>query len=191
MRHVDGATTTDAPTPQRIHLFGASGSGTTTLGEELARRLGVLHLDTDRFYWKPTEPPFLESHPAEERIRAIDTEIGDRSSWVLSGSLCSWGDPLIERFTLAIFLQLDPVVRLERLRLRERERYGVRIDRSGEMYEQHREFMAWAESYDHALAPVRSRDLHERWMKQLSCPVMRLNSKLDCRTLADRVLDAL
>ena len=34
----------------RIHLFGASGSGTTTLGVALAERLAIAHFDSDNFY---------------------------------------------------------------------------------------------------------------------------------------------
>jgi predicted kinase len=34
-------------TARRLHLLGASGSGTTTLGRALAQRLGCPHFDTD------------------------------------------------------------------------------------------------------------------------------------------------
>ena len=41
-----------------IHIFGASGSGTTTLAEKISRELGYFHLDTDDYFWLPTDPPF-------------------------------------------------------------------------------------------------------------------------------------
>lgn len=44
----------------RIHIFGASGSGTSTLGRAVAARLGYAFLDADDFYWLPTDPPFRE-----------------------------------------------------------------------------------------------------------------------------------
>ena len=59
---------------------------------------------------------------------------------------------------------------------RERDRYGDRIKPGSDMHDQHLEFISWAESYDTASAPVRSLDLHETWMKQLNCPVLRLDS---------------
>jgi adenylate kinase family enzyme len=37
-------------TAKRIHLIGASGSGTTTLGRALAQRLGYPHFDTDHYF---------------------------------------------------------------------------------------------------------------------------------------------
>ena len=51
----------------RIHILGASGSGTSTLGSALARRLGVPHANSDSFYWLPTDPPYTTPRPAEER----------------------------------------------------------------------------------------------------------------------------
>jgi len=42
---------------QRIHILGASGSGTTTLGRALAERLQYPHFETDDYFWLPTAPP--------------------------------------------------------------------------------------------------------------------------------------
>ncbi len=42
----------------RIHIFGAAGSGTSTLGSHLAREIGGCHLDADSYYWHKSEPPF-------------------------------------------------------------------------------------------------------------------------------------
>ncbi|WZB64776.1 hypothetical protein WJ971_17465 [Achromobacter xylosoxidans] len=47
----------------RIHLFGASGCGATTLGAALGQRLGVPHLEADDYYWLPTDPPFTDKYP--------------------------------------------------------------------------------------------------------------------------------
>ena len=47
----------------RIHLFGASGCGATTLGAVLGERLDVPHLEADNYYWVPTDPPFTDKYP--------------------------------------------------------------------------------------------------------------------------------
>src|SRR5512146_3520315 len=92
---------------QGLHILGASGSGTTTLGAALAKRLAMQHLDTDDFLWYPTEPKFQQTRPAAERLRLLDRAM-DRATagWVLSGSLAGWGDPWVDRFDLALFLSL-------------------------------------------------------------------------------------
>lgn len=171
----------------KIHIFGASGSGATTLGAALAAAAGIRHLDTDDYYWKQTDPPFVEKIDPAVRITNIRNDVRDLGGWVLSSSLCSWGDPLISDFTLVVFLHLDQSVRMQRLRARENQRYGGRIAPSGDMYAQHMAFMAWAESYDSAKSPVRSYDLHTKWMRQLHCPILRLDSELSPGTLVEAV----
>jgi len=174
--------------PHRIHIFGASGSGTTTLGAALARRLAALHLDVDRFYWLPTDPPFTHKRPPAVRLAMLRHEMAAHNAWVLSGSLCGWGDALCERFTLAVFLRLDSSLRMARLLQREQLRYGDRIAPGGAMHANHCEFMAWAASYDSAVAPIRSLDLHDRWLAQLCCPVLTLDAQSSVENLVDEII---
>ena len=44
--------------------------------------------------------------------------------WVLSGSLSGWGDPLVPKFDLVVFLFVPNEVQMQRLRAREIQRYG-------------------------------------------------------------------
>ena len=55
-----------------IHIFGASGCGTTTLGAAVAEKLALPHFDVDDFYWRPTDPPFVEKHQPAQRIADLD-----------------------------------------------------------------------------------------------------------------------
>ena len=172
----------------RIHIFGASGSGTSTLGAALSDELVIPHLDTDQYYWQKTNPPFIKKNAPERRIEMIRLDTQDEDRWILSGSLCSWGDSLLDDFTLAVFLHLDPSIRIRRLRDREQRRYGDRIAPNGDMHQKHIEFMSWAVSYDSARAPIRSLHLHESWMKRLRCPVLRLDSNQPGEVLIREVL---
>jgi adenylate kinase family enzyme len=162
---------------KRIHLVGASGSGTTTLGRVLAERLGVPHFDTDTYFWLPTDPPFREQRPVPDRIAMLSADLDQSDAWVLSGSLVGWGDVLAPRFDLVIFLWVPPDLRLARLRARERERYGTAIEPGGSMHEGSTAFMAWAAGYDDDNFQGRSRRVHERWLAQFSCPVVRLEGE--------------
>jgi adenylate kinase family enzyme len=177
---------------ERIHVVGASGSGTTSLAAAVARTLGVPHFDTDEFYWVKTNPPFREKRPIPERLellgRALD-EAGD--SWVLSGSLAGWGDPLVPRFDLVVFLTLDRDVRMARLRAREVIRYGAaRVRAGGDLAEATEDFLAWAARYDDAGPEQRSRVGHEAWLALLPCPVLRLDSSAPIEELCRQVIDA-
>ena len=171
--------------PLRVHLVGASGSGTTTLGRALAAQLALPHLDTDDFFWLPSDPPFQHVRDRAERQARLGTALDASPGWVLSGSLCGWGDAFIPRFDLVVFLWVPPAVRIARLRTRERERYGVAIEPGGQMHEQSCQFIAWASGYDEGLdVPERCRRLHEEWLATLPCPVVRLE---DTASVAERL----
>jgi hypothetical protein len=93
-------------------------------------------------------------------------------AWVLSGSLCGWGDGAISLFELVVFLAIPPDIRMARLRRREHKRFGERILPGGDMYEQSQAFLAWAASYDSGGIDIRSRQLHEQWLGTLPCPIL-------------------
>jgi adenylate kinase family enzyme len=162
--------------PARIHVFGASGSGTTTLAEALAATHGHRHLDTDDFFWLPTDPPYRQTSPRERRLELLSNALSESPSWVLSGSLCGWGDPLIPEFDLVVFLVVPSAIRLARLRAREVRRYGAEaIASEGALHQAHIEFIDWAGRYDTGGPEMRSRALHEAWLSSLPCLALRLD----------------
>lgn len=159
-----------------IHIAGAAGAGTTTLGMALAERLNVTFFDSDYFYWQQTENPFTVARPKAERIRLLQEQTAGLEGWVLSGSVCGWGDPMISHFTHVVFLRLAPDVRLHRLRLREVQRYGDQVREGGSRHENSVAFLAWAARYDDGDHSLRSLRRHETWLKTLTCPVVRLDA---------------
>ena len=174
-----------------IHIFGASGSGTSTLGRALAEKTGFRFMDTDDYYWLPAEPMYTLKRPIPERLALMARDLDECSDAVLSGSLAGWGDPLIPRFTLAVRLVTPTPVRMERLKQREYARYGRRILPGGDLFEQSQAFLAWAAQYDDGLPPLRSRALHDLWQQKLSCPLLTLDGTLSLDKLAEAVLQKL
>ena len=156
---------------RKIHIMGASGSGTSTLGEALANVLPHTHLDTDDYFWINK---FTEPRPVPERREMLKEELLQSEQWILSGSLVGWGDYFTPYFDLVIFLWIPPDVRLARLKQRELERYGAEALAGGSLYEQSQTFLKWAALYDHAGTEVRSKTLHEQWLAELSCPILRI-----------------
>jgi len=177
--------------PVRIHIFGASGAGTTTLGRAIADRLDVRFFDSDDYFWERSEPPFTVQRPREERTALLLGDVLDASEWVLSGSMIGWGDALVGTFTLAVYLRIDPDLRMQRLSARERLRYGARVEAGGDMHEQSKTFLEWASRYDTAGLEQRSAMLHEFWMKALPCRLLRIEHNAPVSEWAGVVLDAL
>lgn len=118
----------------------------------------------------------------------IETRIKDQNSWVLSGSLCSWGDPLVPNFTHVIFLQTTWKIREQRLLARERSRYGMGIFSSdtpqGTIC---REFIEWAGRYDAAGLEQRSLKSHTAWLNTLPDHITLI--ELDGSEPLDRLVD--
>jgi adenylate kinase family enzyme len=172
----------------RVHIVGASGSGTTTLGRALAERLDCPHFDTDDYFWQPSDPPFQHIRERAERQSLLGASLDGAAGWVLSGSLCGWGDVFIPRFELVVFLWVPPEVRLARLRARERRRYGAAIDPGAPLHARFEAFMAWAAGYDERLeVPERCRRLHEDWLTALPCPVVRLEDTASIQERLGRI----
>ena len=158
-----------------IHIFGASGSGTTTLGQKICEELGYTFMDTDDYFWMPTDPKFTRKRPREERIALMKRDIENAENVVISGSLVDWGDALIPYFTLAIRIEMEQALRIARLEQREKDRFGDCIAPGGDMYRQHLDFIAWAKSYDTGGMNMRSKAKHDAWQKLLSCEILHLD----------------
>ncbi len=171
--------------PHGIIVFGASGSGTTTRGRELARVLGFTHLDIDDYFWQKSDVPFTVVRPREERQAMLLKDIRTYPRFVLSGSAVKWDEPLLPFLVLAVFVLTPTEVRIERLHKRERERFKDRILEGGDMYNNHLEFLQWAEGYDAGDITMRSRAMHEQWMNNCPCPVVRVDGTEDARETAE------
>ncbi|KAK9376671.1 P-loop containing nucleoside triphosphate hydrolase protein [Lipomyces chichibuensis] len=166
-----------------IYILGASGSGKTTLGKALSAYLNIKHEDSDNIYWEPTEAEFTQRRSLIDRERLLREQLNGSQSWVFSGLALSWAVSIEPLYDLVIFLKLDPNVRMERLRLREIERYGDRILQGGDRFEDSAAFLLWAKNYDIS-GPVdqvsrptnATLAIHENWLSKRFCPVLRLDS---------------
>ena len=163
---------------QVIHIYGASGSGTSTIGRYISEKLGYFFMDTDDYFWEQTNPPYTTKRNLFTRIKLMIDDIERYDNVVISGSLVDGGDELIPLFTLAIRVETDTKIRLERLRIREKEKFGTRIDIGGDMYDNHVEFINWAASYDDGGIDIRSKVKHDDWQKQLICPLILVDGSM-------------
>jgi adenylate kinase family enzyme len=175
----------------RIHILGASGSGTSTLGSALARRLEVPHTDSDSLYWLPTDPPYTTPRPTPERQALLLRKLPVTEPWVFSGAATKWAAPLEPHCDLIVFLRLDPALRMARLRQREARRHGVRILPGGDMAAINATFIAWAQAYDTAGSSLRGLATDEAWLADQPAPVLRLDSVAPVEGLVEAVLSRL
>ena len=60
-------------------------------------------------------------------------------------------------------------IRIERVKQREFARFGKRVLKNGDMYEDHQKFITWAARYDTGGLEMRSKVLHDKWLSEISC----------------------
>lgn len=162
----------------KIIVFGACGSGTTTLGKSLARQLVCPHLDADDYFWVRTDPPYQVEQPAEVRNRNLKDAFDECESVVVTGSLYKWGDYWTDAFDLGIFLFLPPEIRMQRLRRRETARYGDLLKTDREYRARSEAFLEWAEKYDDKKFEGKSIALHRKWMSDLQFRILEIDGDL-------------
>lgn len=133
-------------------------------------------MDTDDYFWLPTNPKYTTKRDKVERLELMLKDIQNADNdVVISGSLVGWGDALIPLFTLAIRLEIATDIRIARLRKREKEAFGERIEKGGDMYQIHTEFIEWAREYDTGGVEMRSKAMYDAWQELLQCPQIVLN----------------
>ena len=151
------------------------------MGRALSTQLGISFFDADDYFWLPTEPPYQEKRAPAARLSLILADLTKVPSAVVAGSVMNWGAELEEAFSLVVFLTLDTEIRVARLREREIARFG-RADA---------QFLEWAAQYEEGRMAGRSRALHEKWLSERSCSILRLDGDLSVAERVVRVTEAL
>jgi len=108
----------------RVVVKGGSGSGKTTVAAELARRLGVPHVELDALHHGPN---WQEATP-EELCASVAAVLDDARGWIVDGNYDNkLGTLVLDRAELVVWLDLPLRVKLRRLwrrttrRIRRRE----------------------------------------------------------------------
>ena len=165
----------------RLLITGASGSGTTTLGEAISSEKGWKFVDADDFYWLRTDPPYQAKRDHPTRLNMILTELERNRHAVVSGSIMNWGPALEDSFDLIVFLYLEASIRVQRLKIREERELGT-VDP---------EFLQWASEYDTSPAFGRSLVKHEKWLSDRGSKILRIEGDLSVQQRCELLFGAL
>lgn len=169
-------------------IFGSSGSGQTTLGREVAKRLGFPHFDLDDYLWlRDTEIPFTVTRPRDELTELLMDDISKFPYFVMSGSMDSYNAPFVPLFDLAVLSSAPVETRVERVNARELARFGERILPGGDMFETHKNFLASIRRYDTDGSPCRR--VHEQWAATLPCPVLHIDGTVAIAENVERIVE--
>ncbi len=176
----------------KLHIFGASGSGVTTLGQLLSKKLDLKYFDSDDYFWIKTEPPITHRRNPNARNQLIVKDITETENWILGGSIIHWGNNLFPDFDLVIFLYLAGEIRIERLKKRELERYGNIIYTDEVRAKQFNDFIEWATDYENNTGLAnRTLNAHETWLKHIHNPVLKITENLTLDEKIKLILETL
>jgi adenylate kinase family enzyme len=170
--------------PERILIYGVTGSGKTTVAAALAERTGLpWHSVDDVIGW---EPGWVEVDRAEQRRRAERICAGEH--WILDTAYSHWLDVVLARVQLVVALDYPRAVSLARLV----RRTGVRLVTRRAVCNGNRERLRTAVSRDsiivwHFRSFARNRERIQAWLSDPTGPtVIRLTSpRATRRWLAD------
>lgn len=173
----------------KLHIFGASGAGVTTLGQALSGKLNIPYFDSDQYFWEQSDPPFTIRRNPPERNALLRNDLDLQDHWIMGGSVIHWGEDALPPFDLIVFLWLPPAIRMDRLLRREHERYGDIIHTDPQRKEQTKAFLEWAADYDNDTGiATRTLHAHEQWLKQQTAPILELRGDM---TVNERLIKTL
>lgn len=165
-----------------IHIIGAPGSGTSTLGRLLAQQLGFEFFDADDYHWFTSDPePYRRRRNPDHRRQLLHDDLEGKEKIVLSGSVFGWGDVFLPQFTDIVYLSVSTTTRLERIRAREWQRYGAsRLEAGGDLHIVLHKFLQWAGEYDTTADRIRSKAWEDNWLNTLGADrVIRIGTGLE------------
>ena len=107
---------------RRIAVYGPTGSGKTSLAAEVARRLGLAHVELDAIFWLPD---WEEKPVVEFRADVAATLAGHTGGWVCDGNYSRVRDIVLAEADMVVWLHLPLRVSFWRL-LKRTVRRGLR-----------------------------------------------------------------
>lgn len=150
---------------RKVWVIGASGSGKTTVSAELARRLGVPHVELDALHHGPDW-----AEPDPEQFRATVASEAARDGWVIDGSyLHKLGDLVPRAADTIVWLDLPLPLVVYRLA----SRSAGRLIRRTELWNGNRESIrgvVWGRESLIVWAVARHREYRRTFPAMLSQP---------------------
>ncbi len=150
-----------------IVVVGANGSGKTTFATGLAAALGYTHMDIETYSFYDSAIPYKSPRPREEVQRLLFSDMKKHERFVFSAVNGDFGEEINALYDCVIYMEAPLSVRLERVRQRSFAKFGSRVLKGGDLYEQEQQFLDFV--------ATRTMDKTEMWLKKSSCPILYID----------------
>ncbi|OBS12192.1 hypothetical protein ATE49_06970 [Elizabethkingia miricola] len=172
-----------------IHIFGASGSGVTTLGNYISKKLGWKYLDSDDFFWEKTETLYTVKRDPKSRDAEILKLLKSGESIIFGGSCISWSPEIHSCFDKIVFLFVPPENRMLRVKKREAERYGEKLFTDPVTRKMHDDFIAFCKDYDE-MKGIANRTIkaHRKWLENQTVEITEIYGDFSTIEITEKLL---
>ena len=150
-----------------ICVCGLNGSGKTTFGAALAKKLNFKHMDIENYYFTQTDNPYASARSREEVEVLLLEDVRNNPCFVFSAVNGNMNHEINSCYDLVVYLEVPQEIRMKRIRLRAFDKFGDRVLPGGDMYEQEEKFFEFAQKRTPAKI--------ECWLQTLTCRVVRLD----------------
>ncbi len=153
---------------RKILICGLNGTGKSTIGKALAKKLGFRFVDVEELYFPNTDTDYKYScsRTKEEVTELLADLFHTCENLVFSAVKGDFGG--IE-FDCCILLTAPKEVRMQRVKNRSFEKFGDRILPGGDLHQRESSFFSFVQA--------RPENLVEEWAEHLNCPVIRVNAE--------------
>ncbi len=131
----------------RIQIIGGPGTGKTTLAGMLAGFFDLPLIEGDKHLWADSD--FTVRRPEKQITYRLNAALEEARHYVFDGQPDEYAPTVKLDTEILLFIKVPEDVRMERLLLREKQRFGKRIEEGGDLYEESRDFIEWAGTYTH------------------------------------------
>ncbi|MDY3025411.1 MAG: AAA family ATPase [Candidatus Faecivicinus sp.] len=165
-----------------ILICGMNGTGKSSLGRMLARRLNFEFIDNEDLYFAKEDAsyPFANPRSREEAIRILEERIARNNRFIFAAVKGDYGDKLIAALDYAVLIEAPKAIRMQRVRQRSYQKFGDRILAGGDLFEREN---AWF-----SLVDSRPEDYAAKGLEKMSCPVLRADGTLPIEENVERIL---
>lgn len=152
-----------------IIICGGNGSGKSTLGKELAESLNYKFMDVEDYYFSKNDSDYKYDYSLSknEVVELLLKDMKENEKFIMASVTGNYGNEVISQFTFAVIINVPEKIRLERVKKRSLEKFGVRILQGGDLYEKENRF------FD--IVASKSNDFVEAWVNTLNCPVIKID----------------
>lgn len=152
-----------------IVICGLNGTGKSTLGKILAKKLHFHFIDIEDLYFPKENSDYIYASPRtrEDVAERLRCEIRTHENFIFASVKGDYGEDICSFFQYAILLNAPRDIRLQRVKERSFQKFGSRMLPGGDLFEQEEKFFRFVES--------RNENTVEEWVKSLKCPVIRID----------------